>query len=221
MKAIFLLAITGLACQACKGPSNAALPSGFELNGLSAAELSAEWWKWAASSPADADPILDASGINCAIGQSGNVWFLAGGYGSSKISRTCTIPYGKYIFFPAVNMAFWPRQENTGYTCNEAKRNAAVNNDSALDLFVEIDGIAVENPEDYRARTQECFDIFERVPDRYRPYRAFPAASDGYWYLLRPLKRGTHTIRFGGQYDNSDHAFGEMVQDIQYSVLVE
>jgi hypothetical protein len=203
-----------LAGEIVKGP-------GFVLDGKSAADLSEAWWKWAMSSPAEVNPVRDMSGDHCAVGQEGRVWFLAGGFGSSKISRACTIPFGKYVFFPAVNMAYWPPEEDSDLSCERAKDRAAVNNDTAIELFVEVDGVSVRNPRSHRARTEKCFDIYERIPKPDKPYRAYPSASDGFWFLLAPLKRGAHTIKFGGRYVEPNSAFGRMVQDIEYRILVE
>lgn len=198
------------------------LDPGFKLEGHSTAELSAAWWKWAMASPDESNPVQDTSGAHCDVDQQGSVWFLAGGFGSSKIKRSCAIPVGKYIFFPIINMAYWqPREVGNRYTCENAKALAAVNNDNALELFVELDGVAVENPKRFRARTKQCFDIFERVPKNLNSYNAYPSASDGYWLLLRPLQKGKHTIKFGGRYPSPDTAYGHMVQDIEYEIFVK
>jgi hypothetical protein len=159
--------------------------------------------------------------VNCAVGQSGNVWFLAGGFGSSKIKRICSIPAGKYVFFPVVNTSYWPESEKNGYTCEAAIRDAAMNNDTALDLFVELDGVAMNDVKNYRAKTKVCFNIYERVPKEFNAYNAFPSASDGFWILLKPLSIGTHTIKFGGRYNRASGAYGRMVQDIEYQITVK
>ncbi len=197
------------------------LEPGFALDGHSSAELSASWWKWAMSSPNDINPVRDITGEHCGVGQKGNVWFLAGGFGSSKIKRNCTIPAGKSIFFPIVNMIYYPSNENNGYSCDEAKENAAVNNDKAIELFTEIDGISVKNPKSFRAKTEKCFDVFELVPRKYQPYNAYPSASDGYWIGLKPLAKGKHTLKFGGRYNSTSSAYGRMIQDIEYEIIVE
>jgi hypothetical protein len=191
------------------------------LAGLSRAELSAEWWKWAMSSADPVNPVKDRTGAHCAVGQQGGVWFLAGGFGSSKIKRRCTIPAGRHLFFPAVNMVYWPDRGGNGFTCARAQRYAAVNNDEALDLFVELDGVPVEDVKRYRARTEKCFDLYERLPASVKPYKAYPSASDGYWILLAPLSKGRHTLRFGGRYSNAASAYGRMLQDIEYELIVE
>ena len=65
-------------------------------------ELAAQWWQWTKSAPAPVNPVRDLSGEHCAVGQTGSVWFLAGGYGSSKIRRRCTVPADQALFFPVI-----------------------------------------------------------------------------------------------------------------------
>ena len=43
------------------------------------------WWQWTYSMPKQLSPVRDRTGELCHIGQQGNVWFLAGGYGLSLI----------------------------------------------------------------------------------------------------------------------------------------
>jgi hypothetical protein len=191
------------------------------LDGRTAADLSAEWWKWAMSSPDDVNPVRDTSGIHCDTGQQGKVWFLAGGLGTSPIRRSCTIPAGKYIFFPVINMVYWPLEPDSGFTCEEAMKNAAVNNAATIDLFVKVDKKIVKNPKQYRASTRKCFDVYERIAAERKPYNAFPSASDGYWILLKPLKPGKHTIKFGGHYNHSTSSHGRKLQDIEYTISVK
>ena len=41
-----------------------------------------------------------------------------------------------------------------GYTCKQAIKNAALNIETAIDLFVELDGVVVNEPKRFRARTE-------------------------------------------------------------------
>src|ERR1051325_2671947 len=71
--------------------------------GLSYQQWSARWWSWAYSIPLSMNPIFDTTGIDCALNQSGPVWFLAGTNGFSA-TRNCVVPAGKMIFFPIINL---------------------------------------------------------------------------------------------------------------------
>lgn len=197
-----------------------ALAPGESVSGHSVAQLTAEWWQWAMSMPDNINPVRDRTGVNCGMGQQGDVWFLAGGFGSAKIHRVCTVPSGKTLLFPVVNMVYWPAEGETSYTCEEAKAAAALNNDTALDLFVELDGVAMEDVKRYRVSTEQCFNVFGRIPASQRPYDAYPSASDGYWMVLKPLAPGHHTLKFGGRYNRASSAFGRMFQDIEYEIIV-
>lgn len=198
-----------------------ALPPGSSVSGRTASQLSAEWWQWAMSIPDETSPVRDLDGANCGVGQQGSVWLLAGGFGSSKIRRVCTIPEGKTLFFPLINMVYWPRRDDKSFTCEQAKASAALNNETALDLFAEIDGAAVAELKQYRVSTSQCFDVFGRVPSNQRRHNAYPSASDGYWLAVKPLPKGHHTLKFGGKYNRNSPAFGRMVQDIEYELVVQ
>jgi len=65
--------------------------------------LSAEWWQWALSIPPATNPLIDAPGENCMVGQRDDVWFLAGGFFGGTYERTCKVPEGVALFFPVVN----------------------------------------------------------------------------------------------------------------------
>jgi hypothetical protein len=201
-------------------PGNVVLPPGSKVDARDPEALSIAWWQWAMSVPDPVNPVRDLTGANCAVGQEGKVWFLAGGFGSSKIRRKCRVPKERYFFFPIINTVYWRARDQTDLSCKAAKAAAAVNNESALELFVEVDGVSLQDPKRYRAKTSNCFDIYARVPRKLGGYRAYPSASDGYWVLLAPLAKGTHIIKFGGRYNVPGNAYGRMVQDIEYEIEV-
>ena len=64
--------------------------------------------------------------------------------------------------------------------------------DEPTALILEVDGERVEGLEQYRQHSPGC------LTRPSRPGRVLaPSAADGY-VMLEPLKRGTHTINFGG-----------------------
>lgn len=178
------------------------------------------WWQWTYTIPKEVSPVRDVTGEHCHEGQKGDVWFLAGGYGSSKIKRTCTIPSGKHIFFPIINMIYYPRQKG-GITCDNAKVSAALNNDKLLSIKVELDSLVSSNPEHSRLSSKECFDLLGMIPKEYEAPKVYPAATDGYWMMLKPLSKGEHTLKFQAKYYREKGAFSKMAQDIEYKIIIE
>ena len=57
-------------------------PPGSNPLGVTYGEWTAKWWQWLLSIPGPVNPNLDTTGANCAQGQSGPVWFLAGRFSS-------------------------------------------------------------------------------------------------------------------------------------------
>jgi hypothetical protein len=82
---------------------------GLKVFGNTYSEWAEAWTDWAYSYPFETSPITDETGANCAQGQKGPVWFLAGSFFNTPdteivpIERDCTIPGGKALFFPIVN----------------------------------------------------------------------------------------------------------------------
>jgi hypothetical protein len=183
-------------------------------------EYADKWWQWTRTMSDINSPVVDRTGNKCHINQSGDVWFLAGGYGTSKIKRSCTIPQGKFIFFPVINIAYWPRKESKS-TCEKIKRSASLNNNNLLHINVELNGQQVKNPKNFRLQSDKCFDLLGLIPEKYNAPKVFPSASDGYWVMLKPLPKGEYSLTFTAQYNRPNGAFGGMTQDIEYKVLVE
>jgi len=177
------------------------------------------WWQWAYSTPREINPVRDITGENCHQGQSGDVWFLAGGFGSSNIKRKCQVPAGKYIFFPVINMVYWKPQNGT-LSCEKAKEYAALNNDTLISIDLELDSKKASNPAHTRISSDQCFNIFSRVPDKANFYNAYPSATDGFWVMLSPLPEGKHVLKFQAKYNRENGAFGKMAQDIEYELIV-
>src|SRR5262249_651342 len=100
------LAATSTAGSAKAGISLVLPPAPFRPAFETYSTLAAGWWEWALTQPASTNPILDTTGANCGVGQSGLVFYLAGNFGGSS-SRTCTVPYGKTIVFPILNGAYF------------------------------------------------------------------------------------------------------------------
>lgn len=182
-------------------------PIGSTPFGRTYAEWGAAWWQWAMAIPAGANPIMDAEGTDCAIGQKGPVWFLAGTSGGS-VTRSCTIPSGMAIFFPIVNTVNdFPCPDPTfkpqaGQTLEDfLTQGAKAGIDQVNLLEVEVDGQPLGNLRNFRA-TSRLFQFTTAGDlssfDSCATGSPQLGVSDGYWIMLNPLRPGSHTIHFKG-----------------------
>ncbi|NQZ86118.1 MAG: hypothetical protein HRT54_00895 [Colwellia sp.] len=178
------------------------------------------WWQWTSSMSDKISPVRDKTGEKCHVNQQGDVWFLAGGFGTSKIQRHCIIPQGKHIFFPIINMAYWP-ENNISKTCEEVKQESALNNSELYFVYAELDGLSIPNMRNNRIKSENCFDLHELLARTQAAKKVYPAATDGYWLMLRPLSKGIHSLKFNAQYQHDSAVHGNMMQDIEYTLEVK
>ncbi len=172
-------------------------------------EWTADWWQWMLSVPAAENP-QDAQGeIDCGAGQSGPVWFLAGGDAGRPIARSCRVPAGTRLFFPVVNMLLYNAAGESLTVDDKRAQLEAVfgaggssGEPRACDMFATIDGqqVARFTPE---ARVQSPPFALDTGDGPF----GFPAGltdpeavSEGYWVMLPPLAPGAHTLEFGARF---------------------
>ena len=175
-------------------------PGIFPINskpyGYSYGEWSAKWWQWLASVPSSLNPVNDKTGSNCAQGQNGPVWFLAGSTGRPAV-RTCTIPAGKALFFPALTIECSYAEDSTLKT--EAQlRSCALNGDQGGIAQVNIDGVNLQSLQTYKVQSP----LFSFTFPQDNIFGARPGStqsvSDGIFVMLQPLTFGNHTVHFTG-----------------------
>jgi hypothetical protein len=193
------------------------LPPDSRPYGNTYAEWSARWWQWLLAIPTPENPNLDTTGQHCDEGQAGPVWFLAGAFGPPAPvigTRICTVPVGKALLLPLTNTlygagAFDCTPTNPGVDCdlNALRQLAAADIDARVPLpAVEIDGIPVENVDDFRFQspvitlTYPADNVVSFLFNAPVPAGTYtPNVSDGYFLILAPLSKGEHTIRLNGQ----------------------
>jgi len=203
-----------------KNNESIAVPVSENVAGKTQHEYANIWWQWANTMSDETSPIRDRDGKYCHVNQSGDVWFLAGGYGTSKIKRHCVIPQGKHLFFPIINMAYWP-VNGISKTCEEVKRKSALNNNELYFVYAELDGDSVPNMRNNRIKSEDCFDLHGLLVKQKTVEKVYPAATDGYWLMLKPLAKGLHSIKFNAQYQNDSALHGNSMQDIEYTIEVK
>lgn len=201
--------------------------------GKSYSEWSAAWWKWSlelpclANHPGNCSPSYDVT-----LGQTGDVWFLAGPFG--PCFRTARIPAGKWLFLPMANVEASSLESAPFYGCTPAEQAAAAKSfaDAIRRPFVEVDGLRLPQPERFRFVSPQ-FTATLPVPNCIGvpagtttncPYAPVPppmeatSVSDGYWAMIDPLPVGDHLIRFGGEFILGGISLGEV--DTTYFLTV-
>ncbi len=166
---------------------------GAQTHGMTYGEWGAAWYQWQ-----DENFPGFSSGDDCALGQSGPVWFL-GGSGGTTESRTCEDPVKKnrHLFLPLVNLIFFNDGMAGDLETVEEKRalvDAFFNEVDfglvACRLSIEVDGrpavfstpfvLAQSGPVDYATDPESI--------------------AEGYWVMLDPLPSGSHVIHFTGSF---------------------
>jgi hypothetical protein len=208
----------------------AVIPCDANAYGNTYGEWSAQWVQWLLAIPAATHPALETTGAHCAEGQAGPVWFLAGTFGGEPVTRQCTVPAGKALFFPLANGLFGAGAldcEPTGSEpCNLVTlREAAAASMDAVELHASLDGeplprlrhqrvqspvLTLTYPEDNLATVLTGVEI---PGGTYTPY-----VVDGYWLLLAPLSAGAHTLSFRAEITGG--VFAGFVADVTYHLTV-
>ncbi len=203
-----LVALLLCAPAFAQGRNPRVFPPSSSPYGKSYGEWSAAWWQWAYSLPVDQNPFFDDTGCeNAANGQSGPVWFLAGVINvSGTASRDCTVPAGKAIFFPILNVEC-ATLEGNGTTAAELLACTDFYIDTVAGVFCDIDGVPVANMQQYLA-VSPLF-TYGPLPDNnvlqffgYNAPQGTTSASinKGYHLMLPPLSKGHHTLHYGGTF---------------------
>lgn len=196
--------------------------------GNSYGDWAAAWWQWAFGQPVDTNPLFDETGAQCGNGQSGPVFYLAGVINvSGSAERTCTVPSGKALFFPILNVEC-SNVEGNGATPVELRACAAGFADGATGMFLEVDGERVQLRRHRVTSPSFAFSLPENNLLQFFGVNApagscipgtscepYLAAGDGTYVMLAPLSDGGHTVHFGG----SLPAFGFSLE-ITYHLLV-
>lgn len=225
-------------------PDPKVMPRHAKAFGKSYSEWSAEWWKWQLYLPATDHPAFSTDGANCDAGQSGKVWFLTGAFTTEVpenefntiVREDCAVPTGRAIFFPIINVEcstveeapFQLIEEGPGANVDTCAANFIDSEDAVVaDLAVIIDGKPLEDVYAYRFQSP-VFDFeFSEPADNILGVDCDSvdcdnarSVSDGYWILLPPLSKGTHSIRFMGSFrdPNTDELLFGL--DVTYELTV-
>jgi hypothetical protein len=188
--------------------------------GNSYGDWSAIWWQWALSLPATSHPLFDTA--DCGTGQSGPVFFLGGRFcatplpggpncNPSVINRSCTVPAGKALFFPILNVEDSVAEELAGFGLGDATpaglRNlATIIAEGIVDVAVTVDGHPIKGGDGLRVQSPLFSfalaphdNLFAAIGETGIPDGTTSlAVADGVYVMLAPLSAGLHTLHFSG-----------------------
>jgi hypothetical protein len=207
-----------------------AFPKTAHPYGKSITAWTQDWWAHMFSFGCDEFPILDEDGSNAIPSTAGPVIFLPGNFGGVT-ERTITVPHGKAMLFPIVNVlwVYHPcyeiAEEDQWFADGTLEENILEIFNSIFsqgaDLSVTLDGYSFTNLTNYRhtsglysfnpnAELAGCFG------DPCLAETGQLWLTDGYWIMLKPLQRGQHTLNFAGLVQANGFEL-----DITYNITVE
>jgi hypothetical protein len=209
------LTVAGLVAVPLASAASPAYPSKAKVYGKKMGEWVADWWQWVLSTPIGVNPFFDADGTNAGVGQRGKAWFLVGSDTGDATTRAINVPAGRPILIPVI-ATWW---DNAGllpsdwFTTDELYAKVAQFADGvdAESVVFTIDGVALTDIAKRRVKSIE----FEYAVSpgsiavglgAEEGTIIYPAVSDGFWVMLRPLSAGNHTIHWeaasgGSSYD--------------------
>lgn len=166
-------------------------------------QASARWWQWALSIPGSVNPLADATGAHCMVGQRGPVWFLAGTF-SGTATRHCSIPEDVALFFPVANSV----QIDTPGVCGQTGRltvaQMRANNAAFIDGFTTLSATLDSQPVKRLRRVRSvpfasvlpADNVFLAACNGDSPAGVYgPSVDDGHYALLPPLAPGQHLLQ--------------------------
>jgi hypothetical protein len=182
------------------------LPPNSHAFGKTYGEWSAAWWEYVLNIPTPTNPVLDETGQDCGVGQSGRVFFLAGSNTSDPVTRVCTVPVGTPIFFPIINAECSDVEADPFFGSTDEERLACaqeiIDGVGINTLKATIDGKEVK----YLHRFRVASPPFEFTMPALENFLGLDgvtsgsSVSDGYWLMLHPLSPGSHVIHFEGAF---------------------
>jgi hypothetical protein len=202
-------ALQGESCHA----NPALFPKGAHPYGRSQEDWSELMWSYIYAQPIDHNPFLDVTGADCAIGQSGPVWFLPAVPGATlgrTVTRSCTIPQHRAILlqlassmndYPCPDPTFQPAPGQTLFDFLITPIKPGI--DAVSGFEVALDGVPIRDPLGYRFTSHDVF-TFTGNPSLTESFdvcvtgRPQQAVADGYFLMFKPMSPGHHVIVVNG-----------------------
>ncbi len=176
----------------------AVLPPTARVQGMTLGEWGAEQWRAEFGIPASENPALGNPWPTCYFDRIGNVG-LGVGYVFSGSSE-CEIPAGMFLYVIVIGTECSTAEPPPFYGANEEELRACAQTMAAFtNMEADVDGVAIQNIENYRAISPLYqFD----VPDGNllgAPAGTYESVAENIAFMLAPLSPGEHTIHVHGE----------------------
>lgn len=198
--------------------------------GKSLAQWSADWWSKMLSIQTPHNPLLDTTGADAGLGDTGKIFFLAGvGFNApTTVTRNIKVKAGEPIFFPVINayadnsnyptFTTFTETELRGFAAQLVGADATPPNNV---LSASVDGKLIGGLLSHRELSPT---VSYTLPDTHNLYedvyglpitgKVTGAVSDGYWVMLKAMEPGRHVIHFGGSVP------GAFSLDVTYNITI-
>lgn len=189
-----ILLLTAFSIASSRGNKNPGiLPPNSQVQGLSYGEWSARWWQYVLSIPSPENPLVGATGNNCVFQRKGNVGLVA--VDPTLVEPIqCEVPSGMLLYLDILSVECSTVEEPPFYGGNEEELRACATGFTITDLQASIDGVEVENLDQY-IHTSPLFE-FTLPEDNilYTDVLTGESVSKSAHLILAPLRPGDHTI---------------------------
>jgi hypothetical protein len=195
------------------------IPPDATYHGKTYGEWSAAFWQYALALPVEGHPFLNEE-VDFSAGQKGSVWFWSAPDG--PFTRHISMPPGKALFLTIRDVEVSSLEEPPFFGATEEEQRAQANwfADRIVDLFVTINGVPVENLEDFRF-TSPQFTFTAPTPWVFGDIGGTgTAVSDGYFLMLE-LPKGHHTIHYNGTFRFAAGELGDEAFDLPHEATIE
>jgi hypothetical protein len=188
--AIVILMVAAPATHAARPAIRGFLPANARPHGLSLVDISTAYNQWLYGSPAETSPALAVRCEQSPIDS--KIWFLPVSLGG-EYQTICKVPPGSFLVLTPGGWECSSIEPEPFFGSNEAELRECVDAGFAELSYVEVtfNGRTVTNIDDYVVTSR-----LDTLPPNNLLSSASGLTMDkGYFMVLHPLSRGTHTLR--------------------------
>ena len=124
---------------------------------------------------------------------------------STNAVRNCSVPAGKSLFFPMINVECSTLEAPPFYGANEEQLRSCAKSFKFKGMFATVDGVPLPNVGRYQTLSPLFkFSLPKKDVLGLGPAEEGESVSSGYYLMLAPLSPGKHVVSFGGTYPDFD-----------------